>query len=219
MTSKLADWCGARLRANAASGENEFSAKHRGWGKLTQDRHSGTSDLPSGAEGGKDLRLEEIKAKALLTQKWRGLFTVALRERWERTSITVLPRSLRGLQHVFDYTAKGKTCARPTSRNHKPQPQLSEAVLSPSKDANLKYGTCRLSLITTIHAKSHAWNEKSAILTPGQTVVAITETVMFINLVMIIFTKDPWEASRKCHDSSKQPQNVSLERQDAHGPR
>lgn len=44
----------------------------------------GTSDLPSGVGGGKALRLEEIKAKALLTQKWRGLFMVAVRERGGR---------------------------------------------------------------------------------------------------------------------------------------
>lgn len=62
---------------------------------------------------------------------------VALREWGEGTSITALPRSLCGLQHAFDYTAKGKTCVRPTLENHKPQPQLSEAVLSSSKDANL----------------------------------------------------------------------------------
>lgn len=65
-------------------------------------RHFGASDLPSGAGGGKDLWLEEIKAKALLTQKWRGLFMVAEKERGEGMSIRALPRSLCGLQRASD---------------------------------------------------------------------------------------------------------------------
>lgn len=58
---------------------------------------------------------------------------VALRETGEGTSIMALPRSLCGLQRAFDYTAKGKACATPTSENRKPQLQLSEAELASSK--------------------------------------------------------------------------------------
>lgn len=66
------------------------------------------------------MRLEEIKAKALLTQKWRGLFMVAVREGGGGMSIPALSQSLCGLQHASDYTAKGETCVRPTSESHRP---------------------------------------------------------------------------------------------------